>query len=168
MRRLILDQIRHRPGRAAALAAGILVAAVSFSLVNAAHATPKRQDLVRDNYLSGIFGGITMAQYQKIKKIPGVEIAAPIAMIGYVLETVAIPIDVTAALTDAPAQVLSLSDQRVADLGLTRFPAESMGYVYVTPDPLKSNVTGSFTVAPGVTIGLTETLPDGSPVTVCP
>src|ERR1035437_6408487 len=198
MRRLILDQIRHRPGRAAALAAGILVAAVSFSLLTAATATQtaqvtgtvqrnlrpaydilvrpkgsetaleKSQDLVRDNYLSGIFGGITMAQYQKIKKIPGVEIAAPIAMIGYVLETVAIPIDVTAALTDAPAQVLSLSDQRVADLGLTRFPAESMGYVYVTPDPLKSNVTGSFTVAPGVTIGLTETLPDGSTVTVCP
>ncbi len=198
MRRLILDQIRHRPGRAAALAAGILVAAVSFSLLTAATNTQtaqvtgtiqhnlrpaydilvrpkgsetaleKSQDLVRDNYLSGIFGGITMAQYQKIKNIPGVEIAAPIAMIGYVLETVAIPIDVTAALTDAPAQVLSLSDQRVADLGLTRFPAESMGYVYVTPDPLKSNVTGSFTVAPGVTIGLTETLPDGSTVTICP
>jgi hypothetical protein len=39
MRRLILDQIRHRPGRAAALAAGILVAAVSFSLLTAATAT---------------------------------------------------------------------------------------------------------------------------------
>ena len=99
MRRLILDQIRHRPGRAAALAAGILVAAVSFSLLTAATNTQtaqvtgtiqhnlrpaydilvrpkgsetaleKSQDLVRDNYLSGIFGGITMAQYQKIKNI---------------------------------------------------------------------------------------------------
>ena len=157
MPHLIWDQLVHRRGRAAALMAGLLVAAVSFSLLTAATNTQsaqvtgsvqqnlrpaydilvrprgsdtaleKSQDLVRDNYLSGIFGGITMAQYQTIKKIPGVEIAAPIAMIGYILETVDIPIDVTAALSDAPAQVLTLTDHRVADSGLTGFPADSLG-----------------------------------------
>lgn len=199
MRRLILDQIRHRPGRAAALAAGILVAAVSFSLLTAATNTqtaqvtgtvqqnlrpaydilvrPKgsetaleqSQALVRDNYLSGIFGGITMAQYQTIKKIPGVEIAAPIAMIGYVLETVDIPIDVTAALTDAPAQVLTLTDTRVADGGLTRFPIQAEGYIYVTPDKLVSQeeIGVPITVTPGTTVGDNETLPDGSTISVC-
>jgi ABC-type lipoprotein release transport system permease subunit len=200
MRRLILDQIRHRPGRAAALAAGILVAAVSFSLLTAATATqtaqvtgtvqrnlrpaydilvrPKgsetaleqSQGLVRDNYLSGIFGGITMAQYQAIKKTPGVEIAAPIAMIGYVLETVDIPIDVTAALTNAPAQVLTFTDTRVAEGGLTRFPIQAEGYIYVTPDKLVSQeqMGVPITVTPGATVGDNETLPDGSTVTVCP
>src|ERR1035441_8385827 len=107
MWQLILQQTRHRSGRAAAMVAGILVAAVSFSLLTAATNTqaaqvtgtvqknlrpaydilarPKgsetsleqSQGLVEDNYLSGIFGGITMAQYQAFKRIPGVEIAAP-------------------------------------------------------------------------------------------
>jgi hypothetical protein len=39
--------------------------------------------LVRSNYLGGISGGITQKQYEEIKNIPGVEIAAPIAMISY-------------------------------------------------------------------------------------
>lgn len=39
--------------------------------------------LLEPNYLSGMSGGISLAQYEVIKDIPGVEIAAPIAMIGY-------------------------------------------------------------------------------------
>jgi len=179
--------------------AGILAAAVSFSLLTAASntqtaqvtgtvqknlraaydilvrpegsetAVEKSQGLVEDNYLSGIFGGITMAQYQAIKKIPGVEIAAPIAMIGYVLETVPIVVDVTAALDGTTPQVLTVTDTRVSDRGLTRFPELSVGYVYVTPDPLKSQIQSgqSFQVGPGLTIGDTETLPGGGTVTVC-
>ena len=48
----------------------------------------RREGLVRDDYLSGIFGGITMAQYHRIARLPGVQVAAPIAMIGYVLQSV--------------------------------------------------------------------------------
>ncbi|MDQ5822186.1 MAG: hypothetical protein M3540_12165, partial [Actinomycetota bacterium] len=44
----------------------------------------RRSRLVRDNYLSGIFGGITLGQYREIERIPGVAIAAPIANMGYV------------------------------------------------------------------------------------
>jgi hypothetical protein len=40
--------------------------------------------LVEANHLSGIPGGITFEQYEAIKSIPDVEVAAPIAMIGYV------------------------------------------------------------------------------------
>lgn len=40
-------------------------------------------DLVEGNHLSGIWGGITFDQYDAIRAIPGVEVAAPIAMIGY-------------------------------------------------------------------------------------
>lgn len=39
--------------------------------------------LLEPNYLSGLNGGISVDQYETIKKITGVDIAAPIALIGY-------------------------------------------------------------------------------------
>jgi cell division protein FtsX len=44
----------------------------------------EKYGLVEANHLSGIPGGITFEQYEAIKAIPGVEVAAPIAMIGYI------------------------------------------------------------------------------------
>src|SRR5699024_3001730 len=41
------------------------------------------KNLLEPNYLSGLHGGISLEQYERIKSIQGVEIAAPIAMIGY-------------------------------------------------------------------------------------
>jgi hypothetical protein len=41
------------------------------------------QRLIEPNFLSGQPGGITRAQYETIQAIEGVEVAAPIAMIGY-------------------------------------------------------------------------------------
>jgi hypothetical protein len=46
----------------------------------------EKYGLVEANYLSGINGGITITQYETIKAIPGVEVAAPIAMLGYVFQ----------------------------------------------------------------------------------
>ena len=182
------------------MAAGILVASVSFSLLTAATTTSTAQvqgtvarnlrpaydilvrppgsttpleaskGLVRDNYLSGIFGGITLQQYAQIQKIPGVQLTAPIAMIGYILQDVQIPIDVTSVLTSAASQVLTLTDNRTTDRGLTRFPSSSVGYVYVTNDSLQSQGKPgvSFIVTPTTVIGSTEVLPNGQKVTVCP
>src|ERR1039458_2466187 len=182
MMRALWSQLLHRRGRAAAVAAGILVASVSFSLLTAATTTSTAQvqgpaaphprpaydilvrppgsttaleaskGLVQDNYLSGIFGGITLQQYAQIQKIPGVQLAAPIAMIGYILEGVQIPIDVTNVLTPAASQVLTLTDNRTTDRGLTRFPPSSIGYVYVTDDPLQSQA-----LKPGTSITVTPT-----------
>src|ERR1039457_5117138 len=200
MLRALWSQLLHRRGRAAAVAAGILVASVSFSLLTAATTTSTAQvrgtvarnlrpaydilvrppgsttaleaskGLVRDNYLSGIFGGITLQQYAQIQKIPGVQLAAPIAMIGYILQDVRIPIDVTSVLTPAASQVLTLTDNRTTDPGLTRFPPSSIGYVYVTDDPLQSQLKPgtSIIVKPTTVIGTTEVLPNGQKVTVCP
>jgi putative ABC transport system permease protein len=200
MRRALWSQLLHRRGRAAAVAAGILVASVSFSLLTAATTTSTAQvqgtvarnlrpaydilvrppgsttaleaskGLVRDNYLSGIFGGITLEQYAQIQKIAGVQLAAPIAMIGYILQDVQIPIDVTNVLTPAASQVLTLTDNRTTDRGLTRFPSSSIGYVYVTDDPLQNQLKPgtSIIVKPTTVIGTTEVLPNGQKVTVCP
>ncbi|MEZ7171175.1 FtsX-like permease family protein [Sporosarcina sp. OR05] len=40
-------------------------------------------NLLDPNYLSGLDGGISLAQYEQIKAIENIEVAAPIAMIGY-------------------------------------------------------------------------------------
>lgn len=200
MLRALWSQLLHRRGRAAAVAAGILVASVSFSLLTAATTTSTAQvqgtvarnlrpaydilvrppgsttaleaskGLVRNNYLSGIFGGITLQQYAQIQKIPGVQLAAPIAMIGYVLQEVEIPIDVTDLLGPAAAQVLTITDTRTTDRGLTRFPTRPIGYVYVTGNQLQDPFSSGkpFIVTPTTVHGLTEFGAGGKPITVCP
>ena len=113
MGRLAWWQARFRPARTLALIAGVLVAAAAFTVLTAASRTaqlrttgavsanfqpaydilvrPKgartaqenRTGTVQPDFLSGIYGGITMAQYHQIQQIPGVQVAAPIAMVGY-------------------------------------------------------------------------------------
>ncbi|MCY1691014.1 ABC transporter permease [Exiguobacterium sp. SL14] len=41
-------------------------------------------DLLEPNYLNGINGGISFEQYQQIKKMNAIDIAAPVAVMGYV------------------------------------------------------------------------------------
>lgn len=48
-----------------------------------ASAIEEKYGIVEANHLSGIYGGITFEQYEQIKSIPGVEVAAPISMMGY-------------------------------------------------------------------------------------
>src|SRR5262245_21433059 len=42
---------------------------------------------VQANFLSGIFGGISTAQWRDVRRLAGVEVAAPLANLGYVLQT---------------------------------------------------------------------------------
>lgn len=44
----------------------------------------ENKKLLEPNYLSGISGGISLDQYHQIQKIDGIQVAAPIAMIGYI------------------------------------------------------------------------------------
>lgn len=193
MFRLIWSQLRNRLGRTIALLLGIFVAASAFTVLTGATQTsrlevvgtvaanyrpaydilvrPKgsrtaleRSDgLVRPNYLSGIYGGITMADYAKIKKVPGVDIAAPIAMIGQVIQTVTVPVDITSSLTPAQRQLFKVTTSSTTDGGLTRFTDSATGYTYVTREPLTSTPA----VDPDVPYGPTETGPSGKPVLLC-
>ena len=113
MGRLAWSQLRFRPARALALLAGVLVAAAAFTVLTAASRTaqvrtvgqvtasfrPAYDILVRPpgartavetqtgtvqpDFLSGIYGGISTAQWRQIEQVPGVQVAAPIAMVGY-------------------------------------------------------------------------------------
>ena len=43
----------------------------------------ENKNLLEPNYMSGLSGGITLNQYETIKQIDGVDVAAPIAMLGF-------------------------------------------------------------------------------------
>lgn len=118
MRRLLWSQLRFRRVRALALLAGMLVAVTAFTVLTAASRTSQLRTVgtvtahfrtaydilvrpkgsrtklesqtgtVQPNFLSGIYGGITIAQYHEIQRIPGVQVAAPIAMVGYLMPQV--------------------------------------------------------------------------------
>ncbi|MFD8717770.1 hypothetical protein ACFV2H_07050 [Streptomyces sp. NPDC059629] len=163
---MILDQLRRRRGRALALAAGILVAATSFTLLTATVSTSRattvgtvrknarsaydvlvrpphaqtdvelQSGMVAPNFLSGTFGGITMDQYRRIRAMAGVDVAAPVANIGYLMVATTVSVDVSRFLdSQASRQILRLRPTLTAGLGTYRTSDE---YVYLTRSPLTS------------------------------
>ncbi|MFR0355267.1 FtsX-like permease family protein [Streptomyces sediminimaris] len=161
---MILSQLRRRRGRALSLALGILVAATGFTLLTSAVTTSRAQTtgivrhnarsaydilvrpptaqtsverqrgLVQANFLSGVFGGITLDQYRRIEKLPGLDVAAPIANIGYLMVDGNLRLDVTPFLdSKASAQLLRLKPTVKAGLGT--YPAADQ-YVYLTRNPI--------------------------------
>jgi putative ABC transport system permease protein len=189
MRRLAWSQLRFRSGRALALLAGMLVAATAFTVLTGAartaqirtvgtvnaHFQPAYDILVRPagvrssleqatgtvqpDFLSGIYGGITMAQWHEIEQIAGVQVAAPIAMVGYDLVDAEFPVQVPAADLKQPGrQLYRATTTWVSQNGTTTIP-QPPTYVYVTPNQITMQ-SGSGAV--------TETTPDGSAATPCP
>jgi hypothetical protein len=101
--------------RGLALGVGVVVAAVSFVLLTSSaqssslrvHGTLKNafrpaydilvrppnsqtpletsERLVRPNFMSAIFGGISLSQWHHVEQIRGVAVAAPVANVGYLL-----------------------------------------------------------------------------------
>jgi putative ABC transport system permease protein len=189
VRRLAWLQLRFRSGRALALLTGILVAATAFTVLTAAartaqirtigtvtsHFQPAYDILVRPagarsslesatgtvqpDFLSGIYGGITMAQWHQIEKIPGVQVAAPIAMVGYMFMNAPFSVTVPGADLSQPGrQLYRASTTWVSANGATRVPQPAQ-FLYVTPDKVHFSFTDG---------SVSETLPDGQTVTPCP
>lgn len=162
MLRIVWSQILRRRGRSLAVVAAIVVAAVSFSLLTSAVATSrlevrgkvsanfrsaydilvrpkdsitpleKSNRLVQENYLSGIFGGITMRQYHEIAGLHGVQVAAPIAMVGYTLPIVNLRYVLNNYVDPSKRQQLLRVDLRWrSDRGLTRVE-DAPRFVFVT------------------------------------
>ncbi|MFI1193141.1 FtsX-like permease family protein [Micromonospora sp. NPDC020750] len=162
----IWSQLRGRAGRSVALLAGVLVATTGFVVLTGATTTsrldvtgtvergtdvaydilvrPKgtrtpleaERRLVQPNYLSGLFGGITTAQYDQVKAVAGVDVAAPIAMLGYSTAPVPTPLDLTGAVDRSlDRQVIRVDPRFVAERGLSGAPGRPR-YVYVTTHPL--------------------------------
>jgi putative ABC transport system permease protein len=119
--------------------------------------------LARPNDLAELSGGITLAQYDTIRALPGVQVAAPMTMVGYVPLTVIIPVAVPAsALTSTPALFTVTARQR-SDAGLSSVTEQNVGSTYVTTSPLALS-----TVDAGPEGGEVEAAPDGGLTLVCP
>jgi hypothetical protein len=173
MKRLAWSQLRFRPARLIALLAGLLLATTAFTVLTAASRTSQLQTIgtvsanfvpsyeilvrpkgaestlesqtrtVQPNFLSGIFGGISMSQYREIAGIPGVSVAAPVAMVGYTLLSVPIAFPVPAAdYAKTGDQLYRVTTTWISANGTDRVP-QPASYVYVTPDKLEfDNATG--------------------------
>jgi hypothetical protein len=176
--RFVWSQFRFRRSRTAALALAILVASVSFTLLTAStkssslrvHGTlrssfrpaydilirpPQTQTvlerserLVRPNFLSGVYGGITVRDWQRILRMRGVAVAAPVANVGYVLPLKNVPISITRLVDKAPYQLYRIHPTWVANDGLSRYPAPDL-YVYYTPKHLVTATRGGAFVESG-------------------
>lgn len=162
----VLAQLRFRSGRAVALLAALVVAVTSFAVLTASASTQrlevrgtvdanargaydllvrptgarsaleKRRNLVSATALSGLSGGISRAQWQKILKVPGVGVAAPVAVVGYAPSTVHLPVDLSEYIRPGEkAQLWRLKPTLVSERGLTSVPADT-SYVYVTRQEL--------------------------------
>ncbi len=192
MWQLAWSQLRFRTVRLVALLVGMLLATTAFTVLTAtsrtaqlrtvgtvtAHFVPAydilvrpkgaktaleaQSDTVQPNFLSGIYGGITMAQYRQISNIAGVQVAAPIAMVGYTLLVPQLSFPLPAADLSRPGrQLYRVTTTWVSEGGASRAnPPPS--YVYVTPQRLGEDTRSLYPYLP------TERLPDGKTVTICP
>jgi putative ABC transport system permease protein len=120
----------------------------------------RSQGLVRDNYLSGLFGGITLAQYHEVGRLAGVEVAAPIANIGYVIPSGSGTFKLNTLLSRHPIQLYRQVFTSVAHDGTSRYPL-GKGYVYYTR-------RNQFAVVGGLGPGFGEVIPGRvDPLQVC-
>ncbi|HEY0716168.1 MAG TPA: FtsX-like permease family protein [Streptosporangiaceae bacterium] len=174
MGRLAWSQLRFGAVRTVALLAGMLIAATAFTVLTAASRTSQlrttgtvsahfraaydilvrppaarspleaQTGTVQPNFLSGLYGGITMADYRQIQHLPGVQVAAPVAMVGYSLPVQSITEPLPAsALAGSGRELFRYDTTWVSAGGATRI-SQPASYVYVTPRPLSAdNATGA-------------------------
>ncbi len=189
MGRLAWSQLRFRSVRLTALLVGMLLATTAFTVLTAASRTsqlrtigtvsqhfvpaydilvrPKgartaletKTDTVQPNFLSGLYGGITMGQYRQIEQIPGVQVAAPIAMVGYSLLVSNLRYPVPAAALARPGRQLYRETTSWVSEGGTSRVTQPPSYLYITPQPLGENVSSG---------DQTEKVANGKTITVCP
>ena len=175
---MVWSQIRRRGGRSLALMLAILIAAGGFTVLTAssaasrlqtvgtvnAHALtgydvlvrPKgarsaleqSQNLVQPGFLTGIYGGITLDQWRKIKALPGIDVAAPVAMVGYVVPHLGLPINMRPALPTSGDGVARMDVTWSFDNGLSR-ERQSPDFAYLTTDSLPLNAGGRVGVGEG-------------------
>ncbi|WP_433210231.1 FtsX-like permease family protein [Dactylosporangium sp. CS-047395] len=162
----IWAHLRGRAARSVALLLGVLVATTGFTVLTGATDTVRLEvtgevdrtataayqvlvrpqgtrtqlendrQKVRPNSLSGIYGGITTDQVARIAALDGVDVAAPIAMVGYANES-RYAIEDVSGLVDRSLdrQLIRVDRTFLADHGLSTAKA-APSFVYITKHPL--------------------------------
>ncbi|MGH3968022.1 MAG: hypothetical protein ACRDTV_07895, partial [Mycobacterium sp.] len=194
---MIFSQLVGRRGRTLALLAGIVLATTAFTVLTAASKSEQlqvrgtvarnyraiydllvrparartvaeqRSGLVQPNSASGLFGGITLAQVRAVAHVPGVTVAAPVAVIGYVLPDLELKLPLPAWVGRSRRRmVFRIGITWSLDHGLTRIPDVS-SYLWITPRRLQVPL-GVLDNSHGVGPGAVEVERDSSTRWVCP
>ncbi|SBT38900.1 ABC transporter permease [Micromonospora auratinigra] len=160
MLRMVWSQLRHTRGRSLAVFAAVLVATTGFTVLTGVAATsrlvargsidgqfrpsydilvhPSRpaDGLLHQDRPTAAYGGITLDQWRRIERIPGVEVAAPLAVLGLADIRPDLRVDVTDQVDrSAERQVIEVAPRLGADRGLSTLAAAPT-YVYVSRRPL--------------------------------
>lgn len=100
------------------------------------------EGLVRPNFLSGVTGGITPEQLASIRAVPGVTVAAPIAVVGFVQWPAGFPVDLGGAVGPGPISVLRVTAVASGEGGLSNYPPVSPSYLVAAPQGRVMRETG--------------------------
>jgi ABC-type lipoprotein release transport system permease subunit len=119
---------------------------------------------VRPGFLDGVFGGISLAQDHQIADLPGVSVAAPVAMIGYTLQTIFTSIHLKAVVGTEERQLFSVGVDTTTDRGLSHIPSPP-SYVYVSTRRFKLPPSSGTLAA--INQPIREIEPDGRRVPIC-
>jgi putative ABC transport system permease protein len=95
--------------------------------------------------LDNLSGGITLAQYDAIRKLPGVAVAAPLTMVGYVPFTVSAPMTIPASVRAAKPTGVTLTVRLRSDNGLSTVTWDDLTVAYPTVKPSTLSVRLSWT-----------------------
>lgn len=107
---------------------------------------------VEANFLTRLEGGITFAQYQDILNIPGVEVAAPIATLGYINEV----FDTTTLKAPGTPGVYAFESRLAVDRGAYVWKNDGRYYNYfglVTDEESRQRIVGMYVNSPGIVTG---------------
>jgi putative ABC transport system permease protein len=119
--------------------------------------------MTRPADLAAMTGGITLQQYRVISRLAGVQVAAPMTMVGYVPLTVTFPVAVPAAAITALPRLFAVTAMRRSDGGLSTVTELNLGSTYVTANPLLRSYGHGWSGR-----GELEVAPGGARALVCP
>nr|WP_176730790.1 ABC transporter permease [Micromonospora mirobrigensis] len=159
--RMVWAQLRHARGRSAGVLAAVLLATTGFVVLTGASTTSRLEAIgafdarfrppydilvrpagapahgpLRADQTVATDAGIGLDQWDRIRQVPGVEVAAPLAVLGVAQVTPRTSMDLT-ELVDrrAERQLIRVTPVVRAERGLTRLAAAPL-YVYVSRRPL--------------------------------
>lgn len=111
-------------------------------------------NLVQPGFLGATTGGISLNQWRRIQGLPGVDVAAPVAVIGWAVPSVTVDVDLGEVATTATPVVVRRTIDWSYDNGASSVTSAPV-LVYVTPNPVDLDIPEQQWV---------ETRPDGSTV----
>ncbi|MDO3703196.1 ABC transporter permease [Micromonospora sp. C28SCA-DRY-2] len=157
---MVWSQLRNTPGRSLAVFAAVLVATTGFTVLTGAastsrlvargsvdgqfrpsydilvHPSAPAAGLLDQTRPTAAYGGIGLDQWRRIERIPGVEVAAPLAVLGIADIRPGLRVDVTDQVDpSAERQVVEIAARISGDRGLSTLTAAPT-YVYVSRRPL--------------------------------